>query len=107
MKFWGWFFQRVTGAALLILVTAHVYLAYFSSPGSAITYAVVENRIHSAILLVDLLLLYVALFHGLYGLRNVIADLAPKLQGKALTGALTVFGLGLSYYGTQTLIAML
>jgi succinate dehydrogenase hydrophobic anchor subunit len=107
MKFWSWFFQRVTGAALLLLVTAHVYLAYFASPGSAITYAVVENRINSSILVVDLLLLYMALFHGLYGLRNVITDLAPKLQGKTLTGALTVFGLGLSFYGTQTLTAML
>ena len=107
MKFWGWLFQRVTGAALLVLVTAHVYLAYFASPGSAITYAVVQSRLHSSILLVDLLLLYVALFHGLYGLRDVIVDLAPKLQGKALTGALTVLGLGLSYYGTQTLTAIL
>lgn len=107
MKFWGWFFQRVTGIALLFLVLAHVYLAYFASPGGAVTYAVVETRVNSSVLLIDLLLLYTALFHGLYGLRDVLVDLAPKLQGKALTGALVFFGLGLSYYGTQTLTAML
>jgi succinate dehydrogenase hydrophobic anchor subunit len=107
MRFWGWLFQRITGLALIFLVAAHVYLAYFASPGSAVTYAVVEKRIHSSTLLVDLLLLYVALFHGLYGLRNVVTDLRPQLESKILTAILVVFGVGLCCYGTKTLAALL
>jgi succinate dehydrogenase hydrophobic anchor subunit len=72
-----------------------------------VTYAKVQERIHSSIFLVDLLLLYVGLFHGLYGLRNVLTDIVPKLHGRLLTAALVAIGLGLSCYGTHTLTALL
>ena len=106
MKFWGWFTQRITGIALVVLVGLHVYLAYFASPGNAVTYEAVQERIRSSAFAVDMLLLYLGLFHGLYGLRVVVTDLVPQWKGAALSALFVVGGLGLSVYGTTTLMAL-
>ncbi len=96
---------RVTGLLLGVLLMTHVYLAYFAVPGGQITFATVQGRMHSAILYVDLLLLYVALFHGLYGAKVVLADLVPAWKESYVTAFLALCGLGLSIYGTKSLFA--
>ena len=108
MKFWGWFLQRITGLILVLLLAVHIYLSYFAAPGVAITHALVQERIRSSILLVDLLLLYIGLYHGLYGLRQIAADLVPQFcRGMACTVALVIGGVGLSIFGTSTLMTLL
>lgn len=108
MKFWGWFSQRISGLILIILLAVHVYLTHFAAAGEAITYFSVQERVNlSAILLVDILLLYLGLYHGLYGLRVVLTDQFPKWNNKVLTLILAVAGLSLSIYGTTTLIALI
>ena len=107
MKFWGWFLQRITGLILFLLLAVHIYLSYFAASGTMITHALVQERIRSSILLVDLLLLYVGLYHGLFGLRQVVADLAPQFKGTACTAAFVVCGVGLSIFGTSTLTTIL
>lgn len=107
MTFWAWFFQRITGLFLLLLLIIHVYLSYFASPGSPVTSGLLRARMHSPILLVDLLLLYVGLYHGLYGIRAVLADILPAWNKVWVTGGLTIAGLCLALYGTNTLFALL
>ncbi len=107
MKFWGWFLQRITGLILVLLLAIHIYLSYFATPGAAITHALVQERIRSSVLLVDLLLLYVGLYHGLYGLWNVVTDLAPQYKGTALLAVFVAGGAGLSIFGTSTLMTIL
>jgi len=106
MKFWGWFLQRATGLALVLLVGVHVYLSYFAAPGSPITFELVQGRIHSTVMLVDLLLLYCALFHGLYGLNVVVTDYLPESK-KVISALFCVLGIGLAFYGTSTLFTLL
>ena len=107
MKFWGWFFQRITGLMLVLLLAAHVYLAYFAAPGAVVTHSLVQERIRSSVLLVDLLLLYIGLFHGLYGLWKVVTDIAPRYKGTAMAAAFVATGAALSVLGTSTLMTML
>ena len=107
MKFWGWFLQRITGFILLLLLGIHIYLSYFAASGTVITHALVQERIRSSVLLVDLLLLYIGLYHGLYGLRQVVADLMPQCKSAACTAVFIVSGVGLSILGTSTLMTIL
>lgn len=106
MSFWGWFTQRITGLLLVMLVAVHVCLAFFAAPGDAVTYSLVQERMRSWIVFVDLLLLYVGLYHGLYGLRQVVTDLVPHWKGKGFTTVFVLGGLGLCLLGTTTLVAL-
>ena len=107
MTFWAWFLQRITGLCLLILLIIHVYLSYFASLDSPVTLGILQARMDSPILFVDLLLLYVGLYHGLYGLRAVLVGIMPTWNRGWFTGGLTVGGLCLAFYGTSTLFALL
>lgn len=107
MKFWCWFLQRATGLLIVVLAFIHVCLAYFGAQGDAITFDAVQLRVNSATFWVDILLLYSGLFHGLYGLYVVIADLVPAIRGRYLAGSMAVVGFLFAVMGTQTLTALL
>lgn len=107
MKFWCWFLQRATGLMIVVLALIHVCLAYFGAQGSAITYEAVQLRVSSVIFWVDILLLYSGLFHGMYGLYVVIADILPTIRGRYLAGSLAAVGLLFAITGTNTLTALL
>jgi len=106
MNFWGWFSQRVTGLLLVLLVAVHVHLAYFAEPGGAVTFNLVQTRSRSWIFVVDQLLLITGLYHGLYGLRQVLLDMVPQWKGKGFTTLFVVCGLGLCFLGVTTLVAL-
>lgn len=108
MQFWGWFLQRSTGIVLVVLLATHMFLTHFVTPQEAITLHSIHSRMKiPAISLVNYLLLYLALFHGLYGLRIVLMDLAPrKLNAKVVGVILTVVGVCFGVLGTYTLIAL-
>jgi succinate dehydrogenase / fumarate reductase membrane anchor subunit len=105
MPFWGWFLQRITGACLLFLLAAHMYLTHFVTPQDPITLHSVQARMHvSTLLTINYLLLFLALFHGLYGLRIVLMDLAPKtLNAKVVGVVLTIVGICFGVFGAYTL----
>jgi len=107
MKFWGWFSQRITGLILIVLLAVHMYLTHFVSPETSITLFSIQERLNiSAILVVDYLLLFLGLYHGLYGLRVVIMDQFPKLNGKIVSVVLIVAGVCLAVMGTTTLMTI-
>lgn len=107
MKFWGWFSQRITGLILAVLLAVHMYLTHFVSPEAPITLFSVQERLNiSTILVVDYLLLFLGLYHGLYGLRDVIMDLFPKLNDKRVSVVLIVSGVCLAVFGTTTIMTI-
>jgi succinate dehydrogenase / fumarate reductase membrane anchor subunit len=107
MKFWGWFAQRISGLALVLLLGMHIYLTHFAAAGDAITYGGVQERLSMpSVFIVDILLLYLGLFHGLYGLRVVVTDLVPSWNNKVFTLVLMIGGLWLCIYGTITLAVL-
>ena len=102
-RWWTWHL----GAGLVILVflgihmaTMHVdtILGLFNKPGTeAIDWANVVARARRTIYLVTyVVLLGAALFHGLYGLRNILFELNPAAALKrGLSVVLVVVGAGL------------
>lgn len=107
-KLWTW--HLAAGLLILVLLGLHMaimhldsLLGIFNATGShAIDWQNVAARGQSLFFMLSyVLLLGAALFHGLYGLRNVLfeLDLAGPLK-RSLDWALLVLGLGLFLYGT-------
>ena len=109
MAFWWWLLQRVSGLLLLVLLGAHLILTHFITPAEAIRFASVQGRMAIPVVVVlDYGMLFVALFHGLYGLFVVIRDWLPEaISPKALASGLVVVGVGLAILGAYTLSVFL
>ena len=107
-KLWTW--HLAAGAIILFLLGLHMAIMHLDAllgifnpaGGHPIDWANVVARGQSlAFTLTYVLLLGAALFHGLYGLRNILFELdpAPPLK-KALSWVLVLVGVGLFIFGT-------
>jgi succinate dehydrogenase/fumarate reductase cytochrome b subunit len=111
-KFWTW--HLLAGCAILILgglhmITIHLdgLLGFFNPAGaSAIDWANVAARSRQTIFaIVYILLLGVTLFHGFYGLRNILLELGIGKGGRAFVNTVLVIGgLALFAFGTWAAI---
>lgn len=90
---------------LLGLLLVHLVLTHFVSPAEAVRFATVSDRLAtSPMMMVDHSLLFLGLFHGLYGLFIVLKDLLPQwITPKALAALLTLIGACLGVLGAYTL----
>ncbi len=74
----NWYGQRITGAALVLLLIAHFWVEHFASDQllrGELTYEAIRARIASPLWQgIDIAFLIVALYHGLGGLRNIVID---------------------------------
>lgn len=107
-KLWTW--HLAAGAIILFLLGLHMAIMHLDAllgifnpaGGHPIDWANVVARGQSlAFTLTYVLLLGAALFHGLYGLRNILFELdpAPPLK-KAFSWVLILVGVGLFIFGT-------
>ncbi len=70
-----WFFQRVSGIALLILLIGHFYIQHFYAPGTTPDYHTVAVRLSGmGWKLFDLTFVVFALWHGINGIFEFIDD---------------------------------
>jgi succinate dehydrogenase / fumarate reductase membrane anchor subunit len=89
----SWFFMRVSGALIIVLVSIHLAYVHFIHGVDEINYRfVIERWANPTFLLLDILLLTLALAHGANGMRILIDDyIRPKgLRTLALTALYTV-----------------
>src|SRR3954470_7341935 len=74
----NWYLQRVTGAALLVLLILHFWVEHFTADvrHGGLTFEIVQRRFFQNrwFVAIDISFLLVALYHGLNGLRNIILD---------------------------------
>lgn len=105
-----WYVQRVTGAALVVLLILHFWVEHFTADvrQGGLTFEVVQRRFfHNPwFVAVDLAFLLVALTHGLIGLRNILFD-SVRLTDRTRTAAtvlLVVVGLAVAYWGVDALV---
>lgn len=69
-----WFFQRVTGVYLAVVLFAHVWVLHYLL-NEDVTFAGIAARVATPLWkTIDISFLVVALFHGLYGLWIVLDD---------------------------------
>ena len=112
-RFWTW--HILAGAAILILGGLHMITMHLDSlmglfnpqGGHAIDWANVVARSQNGVMLIlYILLLGFALFHGFYGLRNILFELGIGKGGRAFVNfVLVVGGLALFVFGTWAAIA--
>jgi succinate dehydrogenase / fumarate reductase membrane anchor subunit len=107
-RLWTW--HLAAGAVILVLLGLHMTVMHLEEvvrifnpdPAEPIAWANVAARAKSAFFLVSyVVLLGAALFHGFYGLRNIVFELNPGKPAKqAVNGLLVTAGLVLFAVGT-------
>ncbi len=107
-RWWTW--HVIASAVILVLLGLHMTIMHLDaivgvfnpSGGHPVAWANVAARAKSGFFMTTyVLLLAAALFHGLYGLRNILFELNPAAGlKKAISLVLVVGGLGLFGLGT-------
>jgi len=110
-----WTWHVAAGLVILVLLGLHMAIMHldqtlglFGTPGAEpIEWESVAARAGSAFFTVTyVLLLGAALYHGLYGLRNILLELNPGATlRRAVNVGLTALGLGLFVFGTWAALA--
>lgn len=103
-----WLLFLGTGLLMLVLLGTHFALMHYSPVFYGQTVeearsftALVERGRQSAFLVIYILFLAAALYHGLYGLRGILLELPlARSAGRLVSGALLVVGLAFFAYGS-------
>ncbi len=103
----SWYFFRVSGVFLLFLVIIHLIFMHVANDVSATSYQFIVNRYQNPFWRVyDLLMLTLALLHGMNGMRVIVID---YIRGKgwrlAWMSFLGITTLAFWLMGTITIIA--
>ena len=108
-----WMLHLLAGAVMLTVLGIHFGVMHlgelFGIPrAEVLTFALVDVRSGMAFyLVVYLILLAAALYHGLYGFRSIIFEISfigPVVR-KAVSFILVLSGWGFFFYGAYTIIA--
>jgi succinate dehydrogenase hydrophobic anchor subunit len=111
-KLWTW--HILAGVVILVLLGLHMIIMHlddligiFKSESGTVSYDSVVLRGKTLFFTVSyILLLGAALFHGFYGLRNILFELSPSRGLKtAINAVLVLGGLGLFVFGTWAALA--
>lgn len=113
-KFWAW--HMAAGVVLVYLLGQHMVIMHLGEithlfapfGGEAVSKANSLFRDGRLVFTVSyILLLAVALYHGLYGLRTILFELTLKpAVEKALSAVLLILGLGLFGLGTWAAVTV-
>jgi succinate dehydrogenase / fumarate reductase membrane anchor subunit len=104
-----WFFQRVSGVALLFLIAIHMWNLHYAHPDVPPSYANLIERLRTIwYIALDFSLLALALFHGLNGVRNIVLDYTSDSSViKRWSFCLTLVGIVFSLWGGAALIKIM
>jgi succinate dehydrogenase / fumarate reductase membrane anchor subunit len=101
----GWLLQRVAGVVVFGVVTFHLIVVHYTTPGEPITFAESNGRFGTGLYAgLWLALLAFALFHAAYGLRGILLDFVKVHDHRALDWALVL--LGALVFGAGVLFAL-
>jgi succinate dehydrogenase cytochrome b556 subunit len=106
----NWYLQRITGAALLVLLVMHFWVEHFSAEArtpTGLTFEIIQRRFFNNhwFFAVDLSFLFIALYHGLNGVRNILLDYTWGVRmKKPITAMLLLLGIVVAYWGVTAFI---
>ncbi|MCC7164127.1 MAG: hypothetical protein IT331_16655 [Anaerolineae bacterium] len=107
---WGWFWQSVTGVALIGLLGLHMVAHHFVAAGGLRDYQqVIEYLSNPLIVVTEIAFLIVVTIHAMLGVRALLFDLGLTARAERMVtalvigvGALTIlFGFWLTYTVTM------
>src|SRR5436853_3319053 len=99
----NWYLQRVTGAALLGLLIMHFWVEHFTAEvrtPAGLTFDVIQRRFfhNSWFVAIDITFLFIALYHGLNGIRNICLDYNWGTRFRTpITIAIVLVGIAVAY----------
>lgn len=104
LRAFNWYMQRITGMLLVLLLILHFWVEHFAADVRThdLDWDMVQKRFfHNPwFLWVDISFLLVSLYHGLYGLRNILMDYKPFNRFRtAVVVVLWAAGLFGAYWG--------
>ena len=102
----SWWFFRISGVGLVLLAFVHLFINHVANDVSATQYDFVAQRYQNPFWRgYDLLLLTLALFHGLNGLR-IVCDDYIRTRGVRLAVVSVLFLTALTFWlmGSMTII---
>jgi succinate dehydrogenase / fumarate reductase membrane anchor subunit len=105
----NWYLQRITGAALLVLLIMHFWVTHFTAEvlTEGLTFEVVQRRFFQNpwFVAIDISFLFIALYHGLNGIRNICLDYTWGTRFRTpITIALALIGLIVAYWGVDAFV---
>jgi succinate dehydrogenase / fumarate reductase membrane anchor subunit len=105
---WGWLFQRITAAFLIVVLAFHFFLLHFYHHAYEITFAGTSARMGQLSYFATMwLFLVAATFHGVNGMYNAMVNQGIKgVQKRAVQVVLGVAGLLLVVQGTRVALVM-
>lgn len=105
-ELYAWVFMRLSGVLLLLLALGHLFIMHVFNSIHNIDYDFVASRYTLVFWRgYDLAMLWLAMIHGLNGLRTLVDDyLKIPLRRVAVT-ALYLFGISFLLLGTWVIVA--
>ena len=96
----NWYLQRITGAALLVLLILHFWVEHFTAEvrTHGLTFEIIQRRFFANhwFVAVDITFLIVATYHGLNGVRNIILDFGRVTRPYRIGVTIVLVGLGIT-----------
>jgi len=108
-----WLMHLTAGAVMLVVLGIHFGVMHLGglfgyAPGEVLTFTSVNERSGQLFyVVVYMILLVAALYHGLYGLRSILYELSfigPALR-KTINVLLVLAGWGFFFFGAAAIIA--
>jgi succinate dehydrogenase hydrophobic anchor subunit len=106
-----WTWHLIAGAVIFVLLGLHMFIMHLSGLTGAegqdvLSYSSVMERSRDiAFVVIYVLLLGVALYHGLYGLRKIVLELTlPEGAERVITVLVVLVGVGLFAIGSYATI---
>jgi succinate dehydrogenase membrane anchor subunit len=106
----NWYLQRITGAALLVLLVMHFWVEHFTAEvrtPEGLTFEVIQRRFFQNpwFVAIDLSFLFIALYHGLNGIRNICLDYTWGTRLRTpITIALLAVGITVAWWGVDAFV---
>ena len=106
LELYAWMFMRVSGVVLLFLALGHLLIMHLINNVDNIDFQFVAHRYATPFWRTyDLVMLWLALIHGLNGVRTLVGDyVQPKGWQVATLASLYVFGFILFALGSLTIL---
>ena len=111
-----WMWQIIAGVVILIFLGLHMIIMHLDSILAAIGIGYTDPLSAKSVLMRSreafymityIILLGAALYHALYGLRNILFELSLSRTGEQVVNwTISIFGLALFVYGTYVSIAI-
>ncbi|MFQ5797655.1 MAG: succinate dehydrogenase hydrophobic membrane anchor subunit [Bacteroidota bacterium] len=90
-ELFAWFFMRISGIVLIFMALGHLFIMHILNDVAEIDYAFVAERYATPFWRTyDLIMLFLALFHGVNGARMLIVDYV-RSQGWRVVSLSTLY----------------